>query len=99
MNFEIIIFVYFKILNFFEIFEILNFFEIFKILEKKSGFLDSDDNARGSRIAITVVCPISDVQLKIPRNLFKLPVNSSAAVNSLENYGPVNSLSVKNVKQ
>jgi hypothetical protein len=31
--------------------------------------------------------------------LFKLPVNSSAAVNSLENYGPVNSLSVKNVKQ
>jgi hypothetical protein len=28
-----------------------------------------------------------------------LPVNSSAAVNSLENYGPVNSLSVKNVKQ
>jgi hypothetical protein len=26
--------------------------------------------------------------------LFELPVNSSAAVNSLENYGPVNSLSV-----
>jgi hypothetical protein len=25
--------------------------------------------------------------------------NSSAAVNSLENYGPVNSLSVKNVNQ
>jgi hypothetical protein len=50
-------------------------------------------------IAITVVCPISDVQLKILRKLFKLPVNSSAAVNSLENYGPVNSLSVKNVKQ
>jgi hypothetical protein len=42
---------------------------------------------------------LSDVQLKIPRKLFKLPVNSSAAVNSLENYGPVNSLSVKNVKQ
>ena len=85
--------------------EILNFFgkflnhEIFEILTKKSGFLDSDDNARGSRITITVVCPISDVQLKIPRKLFKLPVNSSAAVNSLENYGPVNSLSVKNVKQ
>jgi hypothetical protein len=73
--------------------------EIFEILTKKSGFLDSDDNARGSRITITVVCPISDIQLKIPRKLFKLPVNSSAAVNSLENYGPVNSLSVKNVKQ
>jgi hypothetical protein len=29
-------------------------------LTKKSGFLDSDDNARGSRITITVVCPISD---------------------------------------
>jgi hypothetical protein len=43
--------------------------------------------ARGSRIAITVVCPISDVQLKIPRKLFKLPVNSSVAVNSLENNG------------
>ena len=28
----------------------------------------------------------------------KLPVNSSEAVNSIENYGPVNSLSVKNVK-
>jgi hypothetical protein len=42
----------------------------------KSGFLDSDDNARGSRITITVVCPISDVQLKIPRKLFKLPVNT-----------------------
>jgi hypothetical protein len=38
-------------------------------LTKKSGFLDSDDNARGSRITITVVCPISDVQLKIPRKL------------------------------
>ena len=73
--------------------------EIFEILKKKSGFLDSDDNARGSRITITVVCPISDVQLKIPRKLFKLPANSSAAVNSFENYGPVNSLSVKNVKQ
>ena len=85
-----------KILNFWEIFEIQKFFEI---LTKKSGFLDSDDNARGSRITITVVCPISDVQLKIPRKLFKLPVNSSAAVNSLENYGPVNSLSVNNVKQ
>jgi hypothetical protein len=48
-----------------EIFEILNFFEIFKIREKKIGFLDSDDNVRVSRIAITVVCPISDVQLKI----------------------------------
>ena len=77
----------------------LKFFEIFEILKKKSGFLVSDNNARGSRIAITVVCPISDVQLKILRKLFKLPVNSSAAVNSLENYGPVNSLSVKNVKQ
>jgi hypothetical protein len=100
-----------KILNFLEIFEILKFYEIlnfflkfwnheiFEILTKKSGFLDSNDNARGSRITITVVCPISDVQLKIPRKLFKLPVNSSAAVNSLENYGPVNSLSVKNVKQ
>ena len=72
--------------------------EIFEIFKKKSEFLDSDDNARGSRIAITVVYPISNVQLKIPRK-FKLPVNSSAAVNSLENYGPVNSLSVKNVKQ
>ena len=78
----------------------LKFFEIFEILKKKSGFLVSDNNARGSRIAITVVCPISDVQLKILRKLFKLPVNSSAAVNSLENYEPVNnSLSVKNVKQ
>jgi hypothetical protein len=38
-------------------------------------FLDSDDNARGSRITITVVCPISDVQLKIPGQLSKLPVN------------------------
>jgi hypothetical protein len=76
----------------FENLEILNFFEIFEILKKNSGFLDSD---RGSRITINVVCPISDVQLKIPRKLFKLPVNSSAAVNSLENYGPVN----KNVKQ
>ena len=56
--------------------------EIFEILTKKSGFLGSDDNARGSRITITVVCPISDVQLKIPRKLFKLPGNSSAAVNS-----------------
>ena len=55
----------------------------------KSGFLDSDDNARGSRITITVVCPVSDIQLKIPQKLFKLS----------ENYGPVNSLSVKNVKQ
>ena len=75
-------------------------FEFFlKFLKfQNSGFLDSDDNARWSRITITVVCPISDVQLKIPRELFKLPVNSSAAVNSLENYGPVNSLSVKNVK-
>ena len=54
--------------------------EIFEILTKKSGFLDSDDNARGSRITITVVCPISDVQLQIPRKLFKLPVNSSATV-------------------
>jgi hypothetical protein len=71
-------------------------FENFEILKKNSRFHDSD---RGSRITITVVCPISDVQLKIPRKLFKLPVNSSAAVNSLENYGPVNSLSVKNVKQ
>ena len=88
-----------KILNFFEIFEIFNFFFKSEILEKISGFLVSDNNARGSRIAITVVCPISDVQLKILRKLFKLPVNSSAAVNSLENYGPVNSLSVKNVKQ
>ena len=70
------------------------FFEIFEILKKNSGFLVSDNNARGSRIAITVVCPISDVQLKILRKLFELPVNSSAAVNSLENYGPVNSLSV-----
>ena len=52
-------------------------FKNFEILTKKSGFLDSDDNARGSRIAITVVCPISDVQLKIPRKLFKLPVNSA----------------------
>ena len=51
-----------------------------------SGFLDSDDNARGSRITITVVCPISDVQLKIPRKLFKLPVNSLVSVNSLENF-------------
>jgi hypothetical protein len=75
------------------------FFEIFEILKKNNGFLDSDDNVRGSRITITVVCPISDVQLKILRKLFKLPVNSSVAVNSLENYGPVNSLSVKNVKQ
>jgi hypothetical protein len=33
------------------------------------GFLDSD---RGTRITIAVVCPISDVQLKIPRKLFKL---------------------------
>jgi TM2 domain-containing membrane protein YozV len=55
---------------FFENFEILwNFmkteiFEIFEILQKNSGFLDSDDNARGSRITITVVCSISDVQLK-----------------------------------
>ena len=73
-----------------------NIFEIFEILKKKSV---SDDNARGSRMSITVVCSISDVQLKIPRKLFKLPVNSSAAVNSLENYGPVNSLSVKIVKQ
>jgi hypothetical protein len=40
-----------------------------------SGFLDSDDKARGSRITITVVCPISDVQLKIPGKLCKLPVN------------------------
>ena len=47
----------------------------------------------------TEIFKISDIQLKIPRKLFKLPVNSSAAVNSLENYGPVNSLSVKNVKQ
>jgi hypothetical protein len=75
------------------------FWKIFKSYEKISGFLDIDDNARGSRIPITVVCPTSDVQLKIPRKLFKLPVNSSAAVNSLENYGPVNNLSVKNVKQ
>jgi hypothetical protein len=76
-------------------------FEFFlKFLKfQNSGFLDSDDNARGSRIIITVVCPISDVQLNIPRKLVKLPVNSSEAVNSLENYGPVNSLSVKNVKQ
>ena len=73
--------------------------KFFKIFKKNSGFLDSDDNARWSRITITVVCSISDVQLKIPRKLFKLPVNSSAAVNSLENYGPVNSLSIKNVKQ
>ena len=51
-----------------------------------SEFLDSDDNARGSHITITVVCPISDVQLKIPRKLFKLPVNSSVSVNSLENF-------------
>ena len=72
-------------------FDFLNFF--FEIFKKKSEFLDSDDNARGSRIAITVVYPISNVQLKIPRKLFKLPVNSSAAVNSHENYGPVNSLS------
>jgi hypothetical protein len=63
-----------------------------KFSKIKSEFLDSDDNARGSRIVITVVYPISNVQLKIPRKLFKLPVNSSAAVNSLENYGPVNSL-------
>jgi hypothetical protein len=74
-------------------------FENFEILKKKFGFLDSDDNARESRITITVVCPISDIQLKISRKLFKLPVNSSAAVNGLENYGSVNSLSVKNVKQ
>jgi hypothetical protein len=73
--------------------------ENFEILKKKFGFLDSDDNARGSRITITVVCPISDIQLKSSRKLFKLPVNSSAAVNGLENYGSVNSLSVKNVKQ
>ena len=86
-----------EIFEFFLKFLKLEFF--LEILEKKSGFLVSDDNARGSRITITVVCPISDVQLKIPRKLFKLPVNSSAAVNSLENYGPVNSLSVKNVKQ
>ena len=49
-------------------FEILNFF---------FGFLDSD---RGSRITITVVCPISDVQLKIPRKLFKLPVQRQSIV-------------------
>jgi hypothetical protein len=55
------------------------------MLAKDAGFLDSDDNARGSRKTITVVCSISDVQLKIPRKLFKFPVNSSAAVNSLEN--------------
>ena len=92
-----------KILKFYEILWKLKFwiffFNFLNFEEKKSGFLDSDDNARGSRITITVVCSISDVQLKIPRKLFKLPVNSSAAVNSLENYGPVNSLSVKNVKQ
>ena len=72
--------------------KILKFYENWKFwnLKKKSGFLDSDDNARGSRKTITVVCSISDVQLKTPRKLFKLPVNSSAAVNSL---------SVKNVKQ
>ena len=76
-----------------------SFMKLLKLFEKKSEILDSDDNARGSRITITVVYPISKVQLKIPRKLLKLPVNSSAAVNSLENYGPVNSLSVKNVKQ
>ena len=70
-----------KILNFFEIFEIFNFFLKSLRLKKNSGFLVSDNNARGSRIAITVVCLISDVQLKILRKLFKLPVNSSAAVN------------------
>ena len=42
-----------KILKFFEN------FEIFEILKKKSEFLDSDDNARGSRITITVVCSLS----------------------------------------
>ena len=109
LNFKIFIFFILKFRNFFwkfwnfmKFYENWNFwkfwnfeffFEIFEILKKNSGFLDSD---RGSRITITVVCPISDVQLKIPR---KLPVNSSAAVNSLENYGPVNILSVKNVKQ
>ena len=114
LNFKIFILFILNFWIFFKNFEILwnfmkteifkNFWkfwnhEIFEILTKKSGFLDSDDNARGSRITITVVCPISDVQLKILRKLFKLPVNSSAAVNSLENYWPVNSLSIKNVKQ
>ena len=85
-----------KILKFWTLKFLLKILKFYEFLKKNSGFLDSD---RGSRITITVVCPISDVQLKIPRKLFKLPVNSSAAVNGLENYGSVNSLSVKNVKQ
>ena len=36
--------------------------EIVEIFKKKSEFLDSDDNARGSGIAITVVYPISNVE-------------------------------------
>jgi hypothetical protein len=91
---------YFKIFQKFSKFHKFLFFFLFlKFWKKKSEFLHSDDNARGSRITITVVYPISNIQLKIQRKLFKLPVNSSAAVNSLKNYGPVNSLSVKNVKQ
>jgi hypothetical protein len=69
---ENVVILNFKILIFWIIFfwnvmktEILIFFlEIFEILKKNNGFLDSDDNARGSRITITVVCPISDVQFK-----------------------------------
>jgi hypothetical protein len=86
-----------KFLNFQNFQKILNFHKTcshhvhlcWSLLSQKNQTL-SDDNARGSRITITIVCPISDVQLKISRKLFKLPVNSSAAVNSLENYGPVN---------
>ena len=70
-----------------------------KVWQKNPGFSIATITPEDSRITITVVCPISDIQLKIPQKLFKLPGNSSAAVNSLENYGPVNSLSVKNVKQ
>jgi hypothetical protein len=103
LNFKIFIFFiwkfwifYWKFWNFMKFYDDRNFEIFWKFwnFEKNFGFLDSDDNARGSRKTITVVCSISDVQLKIPRKLFKLPVNSSAVVNSLENYGPVNSLSV-----
>jgi hypothetical protein len=50
-------------------------------------------------ITITVVYPISNIQLKIQRKLFKLPVNSSAAVNSLKNYGRPGELKRKKKSQ
>jgi hypothetical protein len=70
LNFKIFILFILNFLFFFFNFEILwNFMkteilkkklkfwnhEIFEILTKKNGFLDSDDNARGSRITIAVV--------------------------------------------